>query len=88
MDDDDGVDVDQILEEMPAWEKALKGESVEEVATQSIMEVLDREESYADKLDGTVCMQEVEDLIFEKGIDFEVFYDELKKHCTLAMFYN
>jgi len=87
MDQDESISVGKVLDEVPDWKQVLKGEKVAEEVTPTILKIYSRDEPYSNTLDNTSCLKEVEDQLFEKGIDFEDFGEVLAQYCELALFY-
>lgn len=88
IDREEAHDVGDLIEQLAAWEKALKGESVPANEVAEVTKLMERNPAIAETIDNGTCMQAVEEELFNKGLDFDDMLDILDKHCVLAMFYD
>ncbi len=87
LDREEGISVSGIIKEEADWEMALQGKAQHQKIVET-MKIFDMDPTLSEIVDGSECMETIEEEMFEKGITFEKMKSILDQNCSLGMFYN
>jgi len=90
MESDPELDVDVIVSEMEAYKKHQESGAPGSIAEKfpEIGKALMNMQKITEMVDGSPCMEGVDEKALGQGVPIEDVLDALDKHCALAIFYN